>query len=197
MRKHFQYLKYVLRHKWFVFQAGCMIDASLWRLIIHDWSKFLPSEWFGYVDYFYGPKEPPHLEGQVGIRPNRDANIVDYREKKKVKFDLAWRKHQVRNKHHWQYWVLLNDHPSTSRLLNSHTNKWSGRAIGEEDCLEMPEKYIKEMVADWCGAGKAITGKWRVYSWYLDNKDMILLHPITRVRVEELVEQAHLIFPRR
>jgi hypothetical protein len=27
---------------------------SLLRLIIHDWSKFLPCEWIPYANYFYG-----------------------------------------------------------------------------------------------------------------------------------------------
>lgn len=48
----------------------------------------------------------------------------------KVQFDLARNYHQKRNKHHWQYWVLIMD-------------------SGEVKALDMPEKYIKEMLCDW------------------------------------------------
>ena len=33
MRKHWLYLKYLMRHKWFVFVAGLRTGAPLWRLI--------------------------------------------------------------------------------------------------------------------------------------------------------------------
>ena len=44
------------------------------------------------------------------------------------------------------------------------------------------------MVADWAGAGRAITGQWDVYNWYYKNKDFILLEEQTRIRVEKLLE---------
>ena len=53
--------------------------------------------------------------------------------------------------------------------------------------LKMPEKYICEMVADWMGAGKAITGKWDVIIWYNSNKQNIILHDNTRKFVEHLL----------
>jgi len=79
MLKHFKYLGYVLRHKWFVFLACCKLGIPL-RGITHDLSKFRPSEWFPYADFFYGSKKM----GKA--------------------FDKAWLLHQTRNKHHWEYW---------------------------------------------------------------------------------------------
>jgi hypothetical protein len=32
MKRHWSYLKYVLRHKWFVWQASPKIGASLWKV---------------------------------------------------------------------------------------------------------------------------------------------------------------------
>ena len=32
--------------------------------------------------------------------------------------------------------------------------------------LDMPDKYIREMVADWAGTGRAITGKWDLLRWF-------------------------------
>jgi len=50
--------------------------------------------------------------------------------------------------------------------------------------LEMPEKYVKEMVADWMGAGRAITGRWECQEWYEKNKGKMILHKWTRNLVE-------------
>src|ERR1041384_1906335 len=66
MNKYWAYFQYILRHKWFVFLAGLKTGAPIWLLIIHDWSKFLPSEFFPYTDYFYN-KEKQASEGLDAI----------------------------------------------------------------------------------------------------------------------------------
>ena len=48
----------------------------------------------------------------------------------------------------------------------------------------MPNRYVVEMVADWAGAGKAISGKWDLAEWYLKTEDTRLLSPLTKVRTE-------------
>jgi hypothetical protein len=53
--------------------------------------------------------------------------------------------------------------------------------------LPMPRKYVLEMVADWAGAGRAITGKWDVKGWYEKNKAIILIRDETRDLVESLL----------
>lgn len=53
--------------------------------------------------------------------------------------------------------------------------------------LRMPERLVREMVADWMGAGRAITGRWEVGVWYAANADKMVLHVATRARVEELL----------
>lgn len=79
-------------------------------------------------------------------------------------FTTAWNAHQKRNKHHWQYWMITWDR-------------------GETECLMMPEVYSLEMLADWIGAGRAL-GKPDTKAWYIDNKDKIRLHPMTRAFIE-------------
>ncbi|MBZ0293912.1 MAG: DUF5662 family protein [Anaerolineae bacterium] len=44
MKKHWQYLKYVFRHKWYVFWS-CVEYGLFWRGLVHDLSKFTPEEW--------------------------------------------------------------------------------------------------------------------------------------------------------
>lgn len=95
---------------------------------------------------------------------------VEKTEQTKTVFDMAWNNHQKYNKHHWQHWLLITD--STDPRFRA---------------LPMPEKYIREMVADWCGAGKAITGKWEVAQWYDKSQHFIILEDNTRAKVTELV----------
>ena len=50
----------------------------------------------------------------------------------------------------------------------------------------MPERYIREMIADWRGAGRAY-GNPNTVAWYNQNKDKQIMHADTRKRVEELL----------
>lgn len=151
MRQHWAYLKYVLRHKYFVLLAGLKISAPIWPLIMHDLSKFRPSEWVPYAKCFYAPD-----------------GSKQYKET--LNFTYAWNHHQKRNKHHWQYWLITWDRGTTGPLL-------------------MPSSYVYEMVADWMGAGRAITGKWEAKQWYKNNKENIQLHEDTKLFVESLLER--------
>ena len=144
--KHLKYLWYIIRHKWFVLVAGLKVGAPIWRLLVHDLSKFRPSEWFPYTEYFYGKGK------------NLDA------------FNRAWLAHQHRNPHHWQHWLLREDDGGTI-------------------ALRMSEPAMLEMIADWAGAGRAITGGWGVRAWYDKNRDNQLLHPGTRINVDYLIKQ--------
>lgn len=155
IKPHLQYLAYVLRHKWYVLVGGLRLGVPLWRLVIHDWTKFTPAEWKPYVDRFYGPK-PPTL-GATGYF----HNIGDHEA-----FDLAWLHHWRNNPHHWQYWLSPPDFWPTP----------------------MPETYIREMVADWYGAGMA-QSKPDIVGWYAANKDKIDLHSETREIAERLLDQ--------
>ena len=148
--KHWQYLRYLARHKWFVLRAGLILRVPFWRLLIHDWSKFLPSEWFPYADHFYGSR--------CGL--DRVAKTL---------FKHAWLKHIHRNPHHWQHWVLRSDDGST-------------------ETLTIPEPLVREMVADWAGAGRAINGGWDLEPWWLANRVKVALAPETAARVVELIQ---------
>lgn len=153
MRKHWLYLKYVVRHKWYVFWE-CLHYRLVWRGLKHDWSKFRPSEWIPYANYFYGPKRP-----DVGATGYNHALHQD-----DDAFNVAWNYHQKRNDHHWQYWVIQYD---------------DGRVFP----LPMPDVCRREMLADWRGAGKA-QGRPKTYEWYDKNCDKMVLHPETRAWIE-------------
>jgi len=132
MYKYFKYLSYIICHKWFVFVECCKLGI-VWRGIVHDLSKFRPSEFFPYVNYFYGK--------------NKDENA----------FDKAWNYHQKKNKHHHQYWVLRED-SGTVKVIEMPSKYWkemvadwigAGKAQGNPDT----KKWYLE------NRGKMILGK--------------------------------------
>src|SRR3990167_8733761 len=113
MRPHWAYLKYVVRHKWFVFLECIKLGVPLWRVILHDWDKFLPDEWFPYVKFFHGKDAKPEDEhdGTGYYKPTDTGNAA---------FDFAWLLHQKRNRHHWQWWVLPEDEGGIKLLPMPH-----------------------------------------------------------------------------
>jgi len=149
MKRHIAYLKYIIRHKWYVFLACRKLGVSLRQAIMHDMSKFLPGEWFPYARTFY--------------EKDGSGRYVETKE-----FRHAWNRHLKLNPHHWQYWILNFDNGKTA-------------------ILQMPIKYIHEMIADWMGAGKAINGNWSPTEWYLERKDKINIHENTRAIVEGIL----------
>ena len=123
-------------------------------------SKFLPSEWFPYVEFFEGAsgiKACP--KGQVPLDISYD-------------FDVAWLKHQHRNRHHWQYWRLREDDGGTK-------------------LIPMPPVYVKEMLADWRGASRA-QGFEEIGPWYAKKRDGIELHEESRDLLHSLMTAGEL-----
>ncbi len=118
--RHWKYLKYVLRHKWFVFVECLKLGVPIWFAIFHDWSKFLPSEWRAYADYFYGEKVQAPRNAMI---TNSEGKLVPHMvasDEVKADFNRAWNAHQKRNKHHWQYWLLRMDKPEPQFWRQSH-----------------------------------------------------------------------------
>lgn len=120
MKRHIKYLSYVLRHKWYVFIECLKLGVPLWIAVFHDWDKFLPDEWFPYVDYFYGDKVAvpntqisDDITGKLVPKMEVPSDVAR-------RFDLAWLFHQKRNRHHWQFWLLTPDKPRPNFWEQSH-----------------------------------------------------------------------------
>lgn len=88
----------------------------------------------------------------------------------------AWLHHQNRNPHHWEYWIVRTDHTQ-------------GKGDIVDGCLPMPERYVREMVADWMGASKAHTGSWDMTKWLSEKLDGTKLHPMTHQRVISMLNE--------
>jgi hypothetical protein len=136
------------------------------RGLIHDNSKFLPSEWKAYVNYY--EDQYYNINNRNLESPCRENPVwIDYKHNVEMAFDKAQNHHQNRNPHHWQYWLYKNSDVYV--------------------CTPMPESYIREMIADWQGINKANGYNGDIISWYAENKDKIVLYSQTRLRVEELI----------
>lgn len=154
--KYVKYLRYVIRHKWFVFVECCRLGIP-WLGVVHDISKFRLDEFVPYANHFYG--------NGGNIKKGRDeTGYYKPHDTGNEKFEMAWLLHQKRNKHHWQWWVSPCDRE-------------------EVKVLDMPLKYRKEMLADWRGAGKA-QGTPDTLAWWNKNKSKIKLHDNTARWVE-------------
>lgn len=165
--KYWRYFCYVIRHKWYVFGYGCQLGIPLLALM-HDNSKFRPSEFFPYAEFFYGPKDRKSVKDASVYEKTHYWEIAwrESREGVKEAFDFAWLLHQKRNKHHWQFWMLVNDQDAVRTM-------------------PMPDRYRREMLADWRGAGRAISGVEDAAGWYSVNRDKMQLHPETRQWIED------------
>lgn len=76
----------VTKHRWVVFKLCCKVGEP-WRGLVHDLSKFSPTEFWESVKYYQGNKSPiPVARREKG-------------------FSVAWLHHKGRNKHHLEYWV--------------------------------------------------------------------------------------------
>ncbi len=93
-RNFFCHLALVTRHRWRVF-LNCSKCGIPFRGLIHDLSKFSPTEFFESVKYYQGNRSP--------IGACRRAVGVSY----------AWLHHKGRNKHHIEYWLDADckEHP--------------------------------------------------------------------------------------
>lgn len=119
----------------------------------HDQSKYDPEEYDAYLKHFY----PANKEDEDKSIPE---NLLE--------FNYAWLRHQQKNGHHYQHWIIITD---------------SGNML----TMDMPFKYIIGMLADW-HSFSAKDSKSTAYQWYYDNKKNILLSDNTRKIVEMYLE---------
>jgi hypothetical protein len=135
----------------------------LWYLIRHKWYVFLLCIEYGIIwrgivhdlSKFSFFEWFPYAEKFYG------DNVT---EEVKERYNRAWNLHKRRNPHHWQYWVKRT-------------------ASGRELIFPMPDKYRKEMLADWISVS-LVNGENPVV-WYCKNSNKMKLHPETKNWIEE------------
>ena len=81
--KHFKTITY---HKYLVMK-GCFKVGLYKQGLLHDMSKYSPSEFIPGVKYFQGNRSPNNAE------------------REDIGYSSAWLHHKGRNKHHYEYWI--------------------------------------------------------------------------------------------
>jgi hypothetical protein len=213
MSKHLKYLKYVLTHKWYVL-LKCIELGIPWRGIVHDLSKFLPSEWSPYVEYFYGDihkfKSPDgkHVAGDRFVM--HAGGLSDYVESHDDGDYVVRRcieeETRVLDKDNVEIYscvtyylelVPLTVYNAFNAAWNRHAKRnphhWQYWLLTKDDCssttIEMPNEYVLEMIADWAGASLAqgYNDTTDLYDWYAKRRDRFekLIHPHTLAAIDE------------
>lgn len=137
IRPHIRYLVYLLRHKWYVLIIGRRLHVPLWRLLIHDWSKFTPAEWGPYVSRFFRPR----LYGLSS------ADTIAGRVRD---FHCAFLHHVHFNPHHWQHWVPVDDRgelhplPMPDVYIREMVADWASAGLAKNGELDIAEWYRRE-----------------------------------------------------
>lgn len=86
MGKAWKHFKTITCHKYVV--AKSCFQVGLYRQgLLHDLSKYSPTEFIAGIRYYQGTRSPNNAE--------REANG----------YSAAWMHHQGRNRHHYEYWV--------------------------------------------------------------------------------------------
>lgn len=153
-----EYFKLICKHKYYVFIFGLKLKVPLLQLLIHDISKFGPSEYKHYQRWFFVDKNDP--DG----------------------FAAAWLHHKNHNPHHWEYW------------LQRTKRKESGQTLTLEP-LPMPEKYIRELVADWIAAGKAYKNALPLQEWLNKEWKELFLHEKTKGILRKVLKECNVSWP--
>ena len=101
-----------------------------------------------------------------------DAYFYGGKKTKEVldNFNRAWLHHIHHNPHHWQHYVLIQDDDETI-------------------CVEMPYRYILEMICDWWAFSWKKGDLYEIFKWYEDHKKHIQLGPETRKKVEDILNR--------
>lgn len=81
----FRHLRTINHHRRLV-RKHCFKVGLYWQGLIHDLSKYSPTEFIPGVKYFQGTRSPQA----------RERELFGYSE--------AWLHHKGRNKHHFEYW---------------------------------------------------------------------------------------------
>lgn len=88
--KHF---KTITKHKAMVMK-GCFSVGLYKQGLLHDLSKYMPSEFLVGMQYYQGTQSPNNAE------------------RKEKGYSSAWLHHKGRNKHHYEYWMDYSAHAS-------------------------------------------------------------------------------------
>ena len=154
--KAWAHLKTILHHKKLVRQ-GCFKVGLYRQGILHDLSKFSPTEFWVGAKYYQGNRSPNNAE------------------REDIGYSTAWLHHKGRNKHHYEYWIDYS--------LRSVPGGMLPCPMPDRYIAEM---IMDRIAACKTYQGNAYTDK-SPLEYYLAGKDPAPLHPYTREQLEKFL----------
>ncbi len=156
MNKFFGHLKTITYHKYLV-AKGCFCVGLYRQGILHDLSKYSPSEFWIGVKYFQGNRSPNNAEREC------------------KGYSSAWLHHKGRNKHHYEYWVDYSSQSGEELFVPV--------PMPEKYIAEM---IMDRIAASKVYQGKNYTND-APLKYYLLGKDRIPIHPQTAETLEKML----------
>lgn len=150
------HLKTVITHKCAVMKS-CFKVGLYKQGLLHDLSKFSPSEFLVGVKYYQGNRSPNNAE------------------REDIGYSSAWLHHKGRNKHHFEYWI---DYSTKAIDGGMAPSKMPKKYVVEMfmDRIAASKTYEKEKYTDS-----------HPLKYYQSGKCEILMHPETRALLEKLL----------
>lgn len=157
-----KHLHTINHHKRLVMQ-GCFAVGLYRQGLLHDLSKYTPTEFLVGCKYYQGTMSPNNAE--------REARG----------YSSAWLHHKGRNKHHMEYWM---DYGVPERR--------NGVVVHKGICgMKMPMRYVVEMYIDRVAASKNYQKshytKRSPLEYYLNGRQVHVLHDDTKELLELLL----------
>lgn len=161
MQKAAAHFATITHHKILVCE-GCWKVGLLRQGLLHDLSKYSPTEFLVGARYYQGDRSPNNAE------------------REDIGYSTAWLHHKGRNRHHYEYWIDYS----------TRASEGNGR-VGIMPA-KMPGRFVVEMFMDriaackvYCGADYTDADPWNYYS---QGDTAQFLHPETARLIEHLLK---------
>ena len=149
----------ITRHKALVAE-GCFKVGLCRQGILHDLSKFSPTEFMVGARYFQGTRSPNNAERET------------------IGYSSSWLHHKGRNRHHYEYWIDYNMRPDNDKDSILIPVKMPGRYV--------VEMLMDRIAASKVYQGDAYTDT-SPLKYYQGGKASEMMHPQTRKLLEKLL----------
>ena len=151
---HFKTITY---HRWLVMK-GCFAVGLYKQGLLHDLSKYSPTEFWVGVKYFQGNRSPNNAEREM------------------KGYSSAWLHHKGRNKHHYEYWIDYSSKSSKEGMVPVPMPK---KYIAEMtmDRIAACKVYLRSAYTDSSPL-----------KYFMQSKETVPMHPATRDNLIKLLE---------
>ena len=142
--KLINHLKTINKHKYYVTML-CFKCGLYKQGLLHDLSKYSPTELKTGAKYWVGTRSPNSIERET------------------IGYSSAWLHHKGRNRHHYEYWIDYSINPTGGKLVGMKMPK---KYVAEMviDRISASKNYLKDQYND----GSAL-------AYYLNGKHMMLI----------------------